>query len=54
MFLRIRKDIDVTTTFKQKKVDLVKEGFDPDRITDPLYFNDPQRKGFRADRSRAV
>ena len=35
-----RKDIDVTGTFKQKKIDLVREGFDPDAITDPLYFND--------------
>ncbi len=30
VFLRIREDIDVTATFKQKKVDLVKDGFDPD------------------------
>ncbi len=48
------KNIDVTATFKQKKVDLVKEGFDPDKIADPLYFNDADRKGFRADRPRAV
>ena len=54
LFLRIRKDIDVTTTFKQKKVDLVKDGFDPDRITDPLYFNDAERKDFRSDRSCPV
>ncbi len=29
VFLRIREDNDVTTTFKQKKLDLVKQGFDP-------------------------
>ena len=46
VFLRIRHDIDVTTTFKQKKIDLVKEGFDPVRGSDPVYFNDPQRKAF--------
>ena len=46
LFLRIRKDIDVTTTFKQKKVDLVKDGFNPDRTTDPLYFNDPGSRTF--------
>jgi fatty-acyl-CoA synthase len=46
VFLRIRDDNDVTTTFKQKKVDLVKEGFDPARTGDPIYFNDPQRKAF--------
>ncbi len=46
LFLRMRKNIEVTTTFKQKKVDLVKEGFDPDRISDPLYFADPVAKAF--------
>jgi fatty-acyl-CoA synthase len=46
VFLRIREDNDVTTTFKQKKVDLVKQGFDPGGIGDPIYFNDPQRKAF--------
>ena len=43
VFLRIRKDIDMTATFKQRKVDLVKQGFDPSTIIDPLYFNDPSR-----------
>jgi fatty-acyl-CoA synthase len=46
VFLRIRKDNDVTTTFKQKKINLLKEGFDPSRTSDPIYFNDPQRKAF--------
>jgi len=46
VFLRIRKDIEVTATFKQRKLDLVKEGFDPDRIIDPLYFNDPSTRAF--------
>src|SRR5512132_2827617 len=44
VFLRIRKDNDVTSTFKQKKINLVKEAFDPGRIADPVYFND--RKAF--------
>jgi fatty-acyl-CoA synthase len=46
VFLRIRQDNDITTTFKQKKVDLVKDGFDPGRTSDPIYFSDPQRKAF--------
>ena len=46
VFLRVRQDIDVTTTFKQKKIDLVKDGFDPGRTLDPVYFSDPQRKAF--------
>jgi fatty-acyl-CoA synthase len=46
VFLRVRQDIDVTTTFKQKKIDLVTEGFDPGHTSDPIYFNDPQQKAF--------
>lgn len=41
LFLRIMKDIEMTGTFKLKKLQLQKEGFDPDAISDPLYF----RKG---------
>jgi fatty-acyl-CoA synthase len=48
LFLRIQTAIDVTGTFKQKKVDLVEEGFDPTRIKDPIYFNDPRAHAFVA------
>jgi fatty-acyl-CoA synthase len=41
IFLRLAAQIDVTGTFKQRKVDLVREGFDPSAIADPLYFLDP-------------
>jgi fatty-acyl-CoA synthase len=40
LFLRIGQTIDVTTTFKQKKTDLVRQGFDPAQTGDPIYFND--------------
>jgi fatty-acyl-CoA synthase len=46
VFLRIGKEIDVTTTFKQKKLELVAVGFDPSKTADPLYFNDPRSKIF--------
>jgi fatty-acyl-CoA synthase len=46
VFLRIRKDNDLTTTFKQKKINLLKEGFDPSLTSDPIYFSDPQREAF--------
>jgi fatty-acyl-CoA synthase len=46
LFLRIRRDLDVTATFKQKKIELVGEGFDPARSSDPIYFNDQQRNAF--------
>ena len=52
VFLRIRHAMDVTSTFKHTKLDLVKEGYDPTRFSDPIYFNDPQRKAFvRMDRT---
>src|ERR1700742_39686 len=38
VFLRLQPQIDVTGTFKQRKVDLVREGFDPSTISDPLYW----------------
>ena len=41
LFLRLSPQIAVTATFKQRKVDLVREGFDPSTIADPIYFLDP-------------
>jgi fatty-acyl-CoA synthase len=41
VFLRLQPEMEVTGTFKQRKVDLVKEGFDPATISDPLYWYDP-------------
>ncbi len=46
LFLRIKGEIDVTGTFKQKKVDLVRQGFDPGITPDPIYFNDPDARAF--------
>ena len=43
MFLRLRPEMEITGTFKLKKADLVKDGFDPDRINDPLYWFNPGR-----------
>ena len=37
VFLRFPRALDVTGTFKQRKVGFVAEGFDPARTTDPLY-----------------
>lgn len=41
LFLRLQSEIATTGTFKHRKVDLVKEGFDPTRVGDPLYFDHP-------------
>jgi fatty-acyl-CoA synthase len=42
VFLRLLRAIELTGTFKPRKQDLVQAGFDPARITDPLYFDDPR------------
>lgn len=37
-FIRILKKLDMTGTYKMKKVDLQKDGFDPSVISDSLYY----------------
>ena len=46
LFLRIQSEIEVTSTFKQRKLDLVKDGFNPASTDDAIYFNDPQARAF--------
>ena len=46
LFLRIRREMDVTSTFKQKKIDFVAQGFDPTVTSDPIFFDDPAAKAF--------
>jgi fatty-acyl-CoA synthase len=40
VFVRLSKEMEITGTFKHRKVELVKEGFDPSTIPDPIYFRD--------------
>ncbi|MEQ1783588.1 MAG: long-chain-acyl-CoA synthetase [Hyphomonadaceae bacterium] len=40
VFLRFQKEVETTGTLKYRKVDLVKDGFDPKATTDPLYVVD--------------
>lgn len=42
VFIRLRPEMEITGTFKLRKVDLVKEGFDPATISDPLYAFDSE------------
>lgn len=37
-FIRLLTKVDMTGTFKLKKLDLQKEGFDPSKIDDKLYY----------------
>ena len=51
LFLRIRKNMDLTGTFKYSKTDLVKQGFNPVACEDAVYFDDLQSGAFiRLDR----
>ncbi|KAM4733315.1 long-chain fatty acid transport protein 2 [Anableps anableps] len=45
-FLRIQSSLEMTGTFKMKKVKLVEEGFSPALIKDPLYFLDPDQRTY--------
>lgn len=47
VFLRLRPEMEITGTFKLRKVDLVKDGFDPAKIADPLYYLEPKSNRYR-------
>jgi fatty-acyl-CoA synthase len=40
VFLRVRSELEITGTFKHKKGDIAREGFDPSTVADPLYVYD--------------
>lgn len=46
-FIRIRSEMDITSSFKQCKTVLQMQGFDPGLIPDPLYFLDSEKKTYR-------
>jgi fatty-acyl-CoA synthase len=48
VFVRISATLETTETFKQKKHQLAREGFDPRVVTDPLCFRDPGSGAYRS------
>ena len=46
LFLRLRPLMETTGTFKPKKQALKAEGYDPARVADPLFVDDPAQGGF--------
>eukprot|EP00005_Dracoamoeba_jomungandri_P005492 CAMPEP_0174260410 /NCGR_PEP_ID=MMETSP0439-20130205/9697_1 /TAXON_ID=0 /ORGANISM="Stereomyxa ramosa, Strain Chinc5" /LENGTH=646 /DNA_ID=CAMNT_0015344655 /DNA_START=31 /DNA_END=1971 /DNA_ORIENTATION=- len=46
VFLRIKSSIQTTTTFKHRKVDLVEEGYDLEKIDDPMYFHSTENRNY--------
>jgi fatty-acyl-CoA synthase len=47
VFVRICASLDATETFKQKKQDLIRAGFDPLQVSDPMFFRDPKSQDFQ-------
>ncbi len=39
-FIRVQHDMQITSTFKHQKVEYRNEGYDPAKVTDPLYYLD--------------
>ena len=46
MFIRLTAAADLTSTFKYSKVNLKKEGFDINIVSEPLFFLDPRCKKY--------
>ena len=42
IFLRLQQEAETTGTFKYRKVELVEQGFDPDKVEDPVWFANPE------------
>jgi acyl-CoA synthetase (AMP-forming)/AMP-acid ligase II len=47
LFLRLRAEQDTTATFKYRKVDLKRAGFDPGQIDEPLYVLLDAQRGYQ-------
>lgn len=47
LFIRLKNEIETTSTFKQRKIDLVSEGFDPDKVAEPIFFDDAEKGTYR-------
>ncbi|XP_070706668.1 long-chain fatty acid transport protein 6 [Pempheris klunzingeri] len=46
LFIRLQEVMEMTSTFKQQKFQLVQSGFNPSTICDPLYVLDYQQKDY--------
>ncbi|GAA6227233.1 long-chain fatty acid transport protein 6, partial [Lates japonicus] len=46
LFIRLQEIMEMTSTFKQQKFQLVQSGFNPSMISEPLYVLDYQQKNY--------
>lgn len=47
IFLRRKESLETTATFKYKKVDLVKEGYNPELVSDDIYWLNPSTSQYQ-------
>jgi fatty-acyl-CoA synthase len=48
VFVRLAQEPDLTSTFKLRKIDLQREGYDPGRVRDPLFVRDEGARAYVA------
>ena len=46
LFIRLQPAIETTGTFKYRKIDLVRDGFDPTKIEQEIYFDHPSEQRY--------
>ncbi|XP_022069109.2 long-chain fatty acid transport protein 6 [Acanthochromis polyacanthus] len=46
LFIRLQEVMEMTSTFKQQKFQLVQSGFNPSKISDPLFVLDYQQRSY--------
>jgi fatty-acyl-CoA synthase len=46
LFVRVLPEMELTGTFKLRKVSLQEEGFEPARVRDPLFFRDDEARAY--------
>lgn len=46
LFIRVSEELEQTSTFKSRKVDLRDEGYDPEKVSDPVYVLASKDKGY--------
>ncbi|GFN75279.1 very long-chain acyl-coa synthetase-like [Plakobranchus ocellatus] len=46
-FLRFQRQMSLTSTFKQQKTDLLREGYDPQVVQEPLFYLDRAKDEFK-------
>lgn len=45
-FIRVQRELTMTSTFKQQKVSLVREGYDVTKVTDSMFYLNPATQSY--------